>query len=144
MSHNRQHNRSISAALLAVMILSVLQFCVMPLAQAGSFSELTSDNSVHVSVDNEMADMDNHDCCLDDFSTSSVEMEASCPECEDIDSALKVSAPDTSEPLFALLYIVVQEAISQSLKIHNWRSFTEPNIVASRPDIYLANATFLE
>ena len=134
MSNQNQYNRAISTALLAVMLLSVLQFCVMPLANAKLFQ---ADETAPL-----MANMENHDCCLNDI--SKMEMETTCPDCDDIDSALKVSIPDQSDPLFTLLYFVTQVTLDHSQEIQHWRSDTEPNILAVRPNIYLTNATFLE
>ncbi len=136
-----QHSRIISTALLVVMVLSVLQLCFMPLTSAKP--ETTAHINMAISPDmaDEMDNMAKLDCCLDSVVKA---MDTPCPECEDIDSALQVKPSDSINPLFALLYIVIQDQVSQVGKHLFWRNLKEPDILASQTDIYLVNATFLE
>ncbi|MCL6270842.1 hypothetical protein M3P05_13005 [Sansalvadorimonas sp. 2012CJ34-2] len=112
----------------------MLQLCVMPAVKAAP--------ALAESVQETVMDMELHDCCLDN--TPILEMDETCPECVSISSALKIQPLDNAEPIFALLYVVAPLVITQPRKLHQWLSNTEPDMLALRPDIYLANATFLE
>ncbi|WP_299733578.1 hypothetical protein [uncultured Endozoicomonas sp.] len=148
-----QHSRSISAALLAVMILSVLQFCMMSMAQGQTMSH-GNNHQQSASHHEMMAEMvhevvlagDVHDCCISDSSLSHTvgDREMACPDCEDSDPALHLSSLSDLKPLYALLYVVVQEALNHATQTRTWQVFTEPNILSSQPEIYLVKASFLE
>ncbi len=87
-----------------------------------------------------------HDCCVtgSTLSHSMEDMEAACPDCEGSDPALQLSNTFDLKPLYALLYVVVQEVLNETLQTRVWQVFTEPDILSSRPEIYLAKASFLE
>lgn len=150
---SHQHSRSISAALLAVMILSVLQFCMMSMAQGQTMSH-GNHHEQSVNHHEVMADMiheasladDLHDCCISGSSISHAmgDMEMACPDCEDSDPALQLGNLSDLKPLYALLYVVVQEALNEATQTRTWQVFTEPDILSSQPEIYLAKASFLE
>ncbi|MFK0569576.1 hypothetical protein [Endozoicomonas sp.] len=145
--HHR-HHRSLSMAFVAVMLLSVLQFCLMnmaegPLAQHQSESLLTNTSATSEQTLLVSAIDSTHDCCVID-SASIGAMEAACPDCENDSQALQILAGPDLKPLFTLLYVVVQEVLNQTLYARLWQQFTEPDILSSLPDIYLAKASFLE
>ena len=148
-----QHSRSISAALLAVMVLSVLQFCMMSMAQGQTMSH-GNHHEQSASHHEMMAEMvhetdlsdDLHDCCISGTSMSHTmgDMEMACPDCEDSDPALQLGNISDLKPLYALLYVVVQDVLDQTMQTRTWQVFTEPDILSSQPEIYLAKASFLE
>ncbi|KEI70939.1 hypothetical protein GV64_09495 [Endozoicomonas elysicola] len=146
--HHR-HRRSLSVAFMVMMLLSVLQFCLMSVAEAQvthhqgeSFSDyvVTAELSHAGSAENAES---LHDCCAIDAKPT-VAMEAACPDCENDSEVLQTSAGPDLKPLFSLLYIVVQEVLNQTTNVRFWQQFTEPDILSSLPDIYLANVSFLE
>lgn len=148
-----QHSRSISAALLAVMVLSVLQFCMMSMAQGQSMSHGNhhEPSASHHEMMSAMAHEavlsdDVHDCCISGSAMPHTmeEMDMACPDCEDSDPALQLGHFSDLKPLYALLYVVVQQALDETLQTRTWQVFTEPDILSSRPEIYLAKASFLE
>jgi len=150
---SHQHSSSISAAILAVMVLSVLQFCMMSMAQGqtmshGDHHELSvSHDEMKAEITHESGLSDGvHDCCITGSSMSHAmgDLEMACPDCEDSDPALQLSSSSDLKPLFALLYVVVQEALNETLQTRTWQVFTEPDILSSQPEIYLAKASFLE
>lgn len=150
---SHQHSRSISAALLAVMILSVLQFCMMSMAQGQAIShgnhheQSASHHEMMVEMVHEASlAEDVLDCCISGSSMSHTagDMEMACPDCEDSDPALQLGNLSDLKPLYALLYVVVQEALNEAMQTRTWQVFTESDILSSQPEIYLAKASFLE
>lgn len=134
---------------MAVMLLSVLQFCLMTVAEGQPQSVHHQNQGLQsVSMADELAmaatSVDSlHDCCVID-STPLDALEAACPDCENDSEVLQTSAGPDPKPLFSLLYIVVQEVLNQTTNVRFWQQFTEPDILSSLPDIYLANVSFLE
>ena len=112
-------------------------FHKMPDSHHGMLSEMAHETSHSDNV---------HDCCVtgSTLSHNMEDMDAACPDCEDSDPALQLSNTPDLKPLYALLYVVVQEVLNETLQTRIWQVFTEPDILSSRPDIYLANASFLE
>ena len=141
-THLQQHySRPLGTTLLVLMLLSVLQFCLVPVVNAQQSDHLPEPPA---SVMPE-GSLSAHDCCLPDNLTQvTAEVETLCPECESADGLPQTFLPDHPEPLFALLYITAQQALNPVHTIRRWQTDSEPIILASRPDIYLANASFLE
>lgn len=152
---SHKHSRSISTALLAVMILSVLQLCMMSMVegrmmQHGDHHEsmMMHDDTSHHDMMHDLSDdalsSDNHDCCITGSQTALNDSDHFCPDCEDNEPGLQFSSSPDIKPLFSLLYVVVQQALNETLQTRTWQAFTEPEILSSRPEIYLAKASFLE
>ena len=150
---SHKHSRSISAALLAVMVLSVLQFCMMSMAQDqtmfdGNHHEQSAiHHEMMVEMVHETDISDNlHDCCIYNSSMSHAmgDLEMVCSDCEDSDPALQPTYFSDLNPLYSLLYMVVHEALNLTTQTRTWQVFTEPDILSSQPEIYLAKASFLE
>lgn len=128
--HN--HSRTISTALLVVMILCILQLCMIS----------TAFGSMPIHEYGESADHGlQHNCCT---ALEAPEVEISCIDCEDDQPVMKASVPDHPKPLFSLLYIALQLTLPPDQKATAWVKNTESGLLAARPDIYLANTSFLE
>ncbi|MGY0219597.1 hypothetical protein ACWJJH_19765 [Endozoicomonadaceae bacterium StTr2] len=141
-THLQQHySRPLGTTLLVLMLLSMLQFCLMPIVNAQP-SGLQPELPVSVTSEESVLA---HGCCLpDNLAQVTAKAETLCPECESADGLPQTFLPDHPEPLFALLYITAQQTLDPVHTIRHWQTDSEPIILASRPDIYLANATFLE
>ncbi len=139
------HRQTISIALMAVMLLSVLLFCPMTV-DAGQI-----ENPYGGHVDMPMADMmsDNpemsmHDCCKPGkLPLQQTENNVVCPDCEAPDQVLQPQISDL-QPVYMLLYVVLLQELNQLSEPHRWQIFNEPDLLSSQPDIYLAKASFLE
>ncbi|GAA4651887.1 hypothetical protein GCM10023116_41710 [Kistimonas scapharcae] len=132
------------------MLLSVLQFCLMGVAEGKTMHPSSMESTMVMEMDSAMMmAMDTgdgmvHDCCLPDNPVSPTAMaDKVCPDCEGDAPALQVSSPDL-KPVFMLLFTVVQPMFDPVPQTRNWQVFTEPDIRTSLPDIYLAKAAFLE
>lgn len=139
-----RYGQKISFALLAMMLLTLLQLCVMNNAQAemkhepGKMMMDMSDKGMSESME-----MD-HDCCEADNPASRMELESElCPECDSDDNALNPLLPDY-KPLFTLLYVVTTQLLVDVQSERNWLDVAQLSIQTSLPEIYLANASFLE
>ena len=119
------------------MILSVLQFCMMSMAeaqvQAVSHHEMMA----------EVAALAEHGCCSASAHDAETP-EVVCPDCEKSDSALPFSSASDIKPLFSLLYLTVQHLLDAPLQTRIWQVFIESDILSAQPKIYLANVSFLE
>ena len=96
------------------------------------------------SLSDEAVSSDNHDCCIASPQVELNDSDHFCPDCEDDEPVLQLSGSPDIKPLFSLLYVVVQEALNQTAQTRTWQVFTEPDILSSRPEIYLAKTSFLE
>ena len=138
---------------MVLMLLSVLQFCVMLFSGQKAEAQVTHHQDESFSVDVVTAELSHaesaadveilHDCCAMDTEPMAA-MESACPDCENDGEVLQTSAGPDLKPLFSLLYIVVQETLNQTTNVRFWQQFTEPDILSSLPEIYLAKASFLE
>ena len=141
---SHHYRRPISTALLVVMVLSVLQFCMMSVAEGQGSAHKTHSSSEAVMAE-DMSDSTMDCCSVPTTSDSGAKMVMSCPDCDDSDPAFQASlAPDLKPLLTLLYYVVMQEVQNDTQKTRIWQVFTEPDILSSLPDIYLAKATFLE
>ncbi|MGY0219559.1 hypothetical protein ACWJJH_19575 [Endozoicomonadaceae bacterium StTr2] len=110
----------------------------------GSFSPAEQAMTEHQGMSHDgmaMSGMMLHDCCSD---LENIAMDSACTDCEDSDPAPQTSVPDQLKPLFSLLFIIVQQTLNLDQKASSWEEHTEPDVLASRPEIYLAKASFLE
>ncbi len=143
-SLHRHHRRPVGIALLVAMLLSVLQFCMMSVAEGKSMHPSPMENAMVM----EMMDTGHgmaHDCCQPESPVSRAIMtDAVCPDCEGDAPALQVTFTPDLKPVFMLLFTVVQPLFDPVPQTRNWQVFTEPDIRTALPDIYLAKAAFLE
>ena len=138
----QRHYYLITNALIALVVISVLQFCAMPMSANQAVDSSLMSPSFH-STD---SIKQTHDCCAPELSATplSEHPALACPECDNSEPALSLSALTDLTPAYGLFYIVVQVTLNQTTTLRDWYRLEEPDIRSSLPDIYLANSVFLE
>ncbi len=131
-----------SVITLMLVVLSLLQFCFIPIAKVAierSFITLGEDFSRLSKVEQQIV---SHDCCLDK-QPSSTELKPLCHHCDSDFKAVQISQI-SSNPVFALQYLAFLNLDDNYHSPAVWQRNTEPWIISTFPDIYLAKQSFLE
>ena len=133
--------KSSSVKLLILLLLSLLPFCHMLVAETGGVQTLV--RSIVGQGNNQSEPMAfNHDCCLERLSSSTF-LQSLCPDC-DIDYQAVLASAIDYRPVFILQYIPPFNLNISDYSPSVWQSNTVSRLIGSSPDIYLAKVSFLE